>query len=63
VIEESALPEDDPDFTHDTAVDTIVPSATHFATDFKHRIKSIPLMSQRKSDIYKISEGTTLADG
>jgi len=59
-VEDSAPPEEDPDFAHDNDIDndidTMVPSAMHFATDFKHRIKSIPLMSKRKSDIYRITE-------
>ncbi len=49
--------EDDPDFTHATAIDTIVPIATTLAIEFRSRIKAIPLMSKRKSDLYKITEG------
>jgi hypothetical protein len=66
-VEDSAPPEEDPDFTHDNDIhndiDTMVPSATHFAIDFKHRIKSNPLMSKRKSDICKINEGLVGGDG
>jgi hypothetical protein len=62
-VEDPAPPEEDPDFAHDNDIDTMVPSATHFATDFKHRIKSIPLISKRKSDICKITEGLGGGDG